>query len=250
MSANLLDRVLLGIPNEPRLIPASTRFTQPEGVWLPETWMTILSMSALSAKALLDIWQPLIRHLPNAIEIIAKHTLQVALAIYPDREKKVSLMYIFRIPLEEGQTITTDEQDVILAWSAGRPATNKDIADAETRLDIPLPRSYKDFVRMHNGFTVYPLDVGPRPLGNLFFISEYQDWEPDPDYRSNRLLAFSGDGAGNQRCYNLMAPLPNEDFLTYDWDHETYQVTRPQGFWEYIEQLVTREMADAQTREI
>jgi hypothetical protein len=249
MSINLLDRVLLNIPDEPTLMPGSSGFTLPEGVWIPQAWVALLSMDVISEKALLDIWEPLIKYIPNAVEKISRHTMQVALAVYPGDETGISLLYAFQVVLEEEQAVTWEKQDLILAWSAGCPATDEDIANAESRLNITLPQSYKNFVRVHNGFNLYPLDTGPRSLDNLFFISKYRDWVQESGYQLDKLLAFSGDGAGNEQCYNLMAQLSDEDYLTYDWDHETHQITKPRTFWDYLEQFFAREMRNAQVRE-
>lgn len=241
MSANLLNRILLDIPDEPKLLPGASNFSIPEGLSLPGMWLEALSRDVPSENALLKIWAPLATYIPQAVEKIIHCTMQLGLALYPGEEIEAKLMYVF-------QSVDAAEESP-LGWSAGYPATEEEIAKAEARSNITLPTSYKKFARVHNGFNLYPMDVGPYATDNLWFISEGAKLKPDITYQADKLLACSGDGAGNQQCYDLMSPLADGDYLTYDWDHETHQITNAMSFWEYLDNLLITELRQARLRD-
>jgi len=241
MQTNLLNHNRLSIPDEPKLIPGSSNFSAPANLSLPETWLEALSTDAPVAKALAKIWKPLAVYVPQAVERIIKCTLQLGLAIYPDEDQdiRVNLLYIFQ---------SQDKDNLAVGWFAGYPATDEVIAEAQARLSIILPASYKKFIRVHNGFNLYPIDVGPCMANSLHFIRELAQADQVFEHQANRFLAFSGDGAGNQQCYDLTIPLANSDYLTFDWDHETRQIAKPMSFFAYVEDLMMTELETARLR--
>lgn len=245
MLTNFVNRILLDIPNEPNLIPGSSSFAAPKDVWVPETWIEVLSTNILQKQLLLNIWESIAKFSPRLVEKIVEYTVQIALALYP--ENKANLIYIFQLSLRNEET-DVGEKDIIVGWSAGYPANEKEITVTEKKLNIILPESYKQFLRVHNGFNLYPLDLGPRPLQKLYFLSEIESLDDHHSYRLDKQLAFSGDGAGNEQCYNLDSSISNRDYLTYDWDHESNDLTNPMIFWDYLEKLILTELRNARPR--
>ena len=240
MTENILNQILLNTPNEPELIVGASNISIPSELTLPETWMQALSRDIPSSDTLLNIWEPLVAFMPQLVEIIVDCTIQLGLAVYYEKEIHAKLVYAFRF-IEE-------DEEIILGWLGGIPAMPGDFAEAEYRLGLTLPKPYQQFTRVHNGFNLYPLDVGIHSTDALWLISEYAEYHPQ--YDPTRLLAFSGDGSGNQQCFYLISSTKDDSYLTYDWDHDTFQMTHPLTFTEYINQLVESELLGAITRQL
>lgn len=129
-------------------------------------------------------------------------------------------------------------------WFGLLPATEDDIIQNETRLGITIPQSYRDFARVHNGFLHNGWgSLGLKPLHTLYFVRNVDKSNYlDHGFDFGRILAICGDGAGNEQCYDLDQPLDKDDRLTFDWDHETRRLTKPQPFWAFLEKFIKREM--------
>jgi hypothetical protein len=162
---------------------------------------------------------------------LAQRIVEFALLTPRDSNLPVQLLYIMQSGPGSGGGY--------FAWAAGLP-----IAEAPTA-DPPrdkLPASYRTFTQVHNGFLLEGWgSAGPTSVEELFHL----DTLPIPGadelgYEPHDLLAFSGDGAGNEQCYLLTQPTADGDYATVDWDHETRGLGPPGPFWKYVEELVTK----------
>ncbi len=199
------------------------------GQKIPSTWIHSLSSDSPVADSILRIWSPLNKHLDASLRVLTNYALDIGLVVSPTATSPPRLLYVL-----ESATRTA------FGWLAGLPATEEDFVRQEARLGVQLPQSYKLFSRVHNGFLLDGLStVGPRSLGDLFFVSVLLEGELASD-RFAHLLAFSGDGAGNEQCYDLTWPISNNDYLTVDWDHESRETSGPTTFYDYLDRIVSR----------
>ncbi|MDH5507706.1 MAG: SMI1/KNR4 family protein, partial [Anaerolineae bacterium] len=125
-------------------------------------------------------------------------------------------------------------------WLGGLPIEKREIISVEQKLAINLPSSLKLFSNIHNGFLLDGASAfGVRPLNSLFCLDDYDIFSDlDIDYDPKKCLAFCGDGAGNEQCFSINHPIHENDYMTYDWDHETRELTKPQSFWDFLERFI------------
>jgi hypothetical protein len=199
---------------------------------MPSSWEQALSPLS-PADSITNIWRPINQQASGAINILISRITDFALVVYPDNSAVLGLLYIFK---------PSSPNTPLRGWLAGLPATNEQIKQSETRLDIQIPPAYKTFCQIHNGFLIDGwTSLGLRPLHSLHLLSELPIENPtNQGYNPSKLLAFCGDGSGNQQCYHLAEPL-NTDFVTYDWDHETQAITKPHPFWHFLEAFLAKE---------
>lgn len=139
------------------------------------------------------------------------------------------MIYIFR-------HIKSDE---IFSWLGYAPLSSNQLRQCKERFGFPLPASYQAFCTVHNGLLRDGwISSGPRPVEKLRLFEADQG----KDVQKERLLAFSGDGAGNEQCYHLHLSADSNDYLTVDWEHESEQMGQPHMFWTYLEALLKSEM--------
>jgi hypothetical protein len=198
-------------------------------VKIPPSWTQALSLESSIADSIARIWSPISNCINDSLNILTDHAIDISLAVSPTATSPPRLLYILK-----GTARDT------FGWLASLPATEENIVRCEARLGVKLPQSYRLFSQVHNGFLLDGAStVGPRPLNGLFFISTLFQCESTP-HDFSQLLAFSGDGAGNEQCYDLARSSDNSDYLTVDWDHETQETGAPQAFWRYFDKIVAR----------
>lgn len=59
MTTDLISQILLGISDEPKLIPGASSLTIRANIDIPESWLSALSSDNPSSKTLRSIWKPL-----------------------------------------------------------------------------------------------------------------------------------------------------------------------------------------------
>jgi hypothetical protein len=198
------------------------------GEKIPASWARGLSSDSSVGDFVRRIWFPLRDHVGASLRVLVNHTLDIGLVVSPTATSPPRLLYILE-----------SETGSAFGWLAGLPATADKVSRQEMRLGVRLPQSYKLFSRVHNGFLLGGLStVGPRSLSGLFFISLLLEADPASD-RYAHLLAFSGDGGGNEQCYDLTQPTGNDEYLTVDWDHESRAVSNPTTFFAYLDRTIS-----------
>lgn len=221
-----LIKILSGFLEEEFLfIPRQTPLEVEIRSSLPESWLTALSPTSDLDYAVKAIWDPVKKSAENFIAVLGKLTVDFALLVFPTFPPQ--LVYIL------------ESTTGCPSWTAGLPATKRDFEVCEERLGFCLPSSYKLFTQVHNGFHLESWDtIGPRALHDLYTISELLG----NTKHSKNLLAFSGDGAGNEQCFNMDMPVKDRNYTTIDWDHETREISHSQFFWDYIRDLISEKI--------
>jgi hypothetical protein len=214
------------------LLPRGDRAIIQLGDKIPYPWIQALSVDSHISTAIIRIWQPLNDYLESSIKYLAGEVVELALAISA-KGQIIGLIYILPYTQSSGHRF--------FSWLAGLPATEADFLQHQTKLHTLLPQSYKIFSSVHDGF--FHNGGGAsclKPLEELYFISEMVDETDSLNYEPNQLLAFCGDGAGNEQCYNLTMPVGDGDYATVDWDHEVREISKPQIFWKFVEWRLTQ----------
>jgi SMI1 / KNR4 family (SUKH-1) len=194
----------------------------------PHTWKEVLLTDISIPQAVGKIWQPILPYFQDSVKII-EQIATIGLVASPSQPSPIGLIYIF-------QHIKSDE---MFSWLGCEPVDPDQLFQFQERFGFPLPASYQKFCSVHNGLLRDGWNSsGPRPIEKLRLL----EFDQDTDTQKHRLLAFSGDGAGNEQCYHLHLPVDSNDYLTVDWDHESEQIGRPHTFWTYLEALLKSEM--------
>ncbi len=202
---------------------------------IPAAWLAALSGRQRLAEDLHTLWQPAGPEAQPFVQHLTDQTVDLAMAVAQSPAFTPSLLYLNRRKSENGWHYFT--------WLAGLPATSLQLSGQSARLGVSIPLSYQRFVAVHNAFCVDGHSmVGPAALERLMRLSDLIDAQPaELGYDTRQVLLFSGDGGGNEQCYNLALPLADDDFMTVDWDHETRELNTPMTLWAYLEDLVQRE---------
>ncbi len=201
----------------PRLHPDLANFSAS----LPLTWQKALQSPGDLGQAVAAIWQPIrpvARGLAFRLENI---TLDLALVISDAGQLPPYLLYICQY------------KQSLHGWLAGTPVEEPEFKAAEQRLGISLPKSYRRFLQIHDGFfeTERP-EIGVLSLKQAYLIS-FTDTDA-PKEQSIRLLAFSTDRVGQVHAYNLLTSNGKGDCSTGVWDGERLRLGQPKSFWSYL----------------
>lgn len=201
---------------------------------LPVSWIKALASDISIRDAITEIWNvPPPHATTNFSNLLADRVNDLCLVISESSSEPIGLAYIFRHhPSGDWGS-----------WLGGLPISPADLLQTQAQLDLWLPSSYRNLLSIHNGLTRDGWSsLGPRPLNKLYYIEGSLDQQSR--LSSRRLVAFSGDGAGNEQCYDLNTPLGGDDFWTVDWDHEVQQIGNPLSFGDYVYLLGIREMGN------
>lgn len=189
-----------------------------EKILWPAAWHNLFGTGLDTAGKIDQIWlnNPFLT--PSLRQILHAYTHELALVV--STQPFIQLWGVAY--LHQYQTPT---QLFIDGWIGGLPATSVEQNLAQKRLQLSLPPSYQTFTQTHNGFTAGGnFGYGFQALQTLELREEG--------------LVFYEDGAGNQQLYRLSEP-EGEDFWTYDYDHETHELTQPLLFGSFFEKWLT-----------
>ena len=119
-------------------------------------------------------------------------------------------------------------------------ATPGAIRSVETRLGVPLPKTFKQFLEQV-GSASWPVDI--------YSAEALAPCPPDLE-RPQHLIAFATDGGGNDWCFDTRQ-LQDHEYSIVFWDHEEppdAQELEEQGpstpFDEWLEELVSNRLND------
>ncbi|PWS28050.1 SMI1/KNR4 family protein [Pedobacter yonginense] len=127
--------------------------------------------------------------------------------------KKI-LKKISEIAIRQGEFTFTDEQ-IESKWLGNAPATSEDIKQLEERLQIALPKDYKDFLLITNGFSTPNENIEPsfEATGNVGFLKDIDPQLIEIWINNDELLEVAIKlsrsivvGGINQEQYFLLVP--------------------------------------------
>jgi len=197
---------------------------------IPPPWHDLLAIDTSLELSLHGIWQPIEPINQKLVFYITTNTADVRLVVDVVVHKPLGLLY----------AINTSQAGV-RHYLAGIPLSQETRTTVEGKLVISLPSPFVEFSNIHNGFLANgESEFGIRSAAGLYYLNNLPAFdEGDFNYDPARLLGFCGDGAANEQCFSLDHPTGNDDYQTFDWDHETRMVTRPRSFWDFVTEFIT-----------
>lgn len=175
---------------------------------------------------------PLRSRLPRLIKAMQERILY----IYAEQlDDTWQLHYMLRIQL-------FDNRPYYRVYTGGKPMRDFVPNSALEAYAWELPADLAAFYAVHNGFgEVYDAEfvVSYEKLRvmaeTMDEIVEEQGFEQPIDYSFSDLLEFFPDGGGNAQCFYREA---GKLIGTVDWDHETWEISEPQPFFEFIDSRI------------
>jgi len=128
----------------------------------------------------------------------------------------------------------------------GPPLANPRLSKPVRDFGWQTPRPLRELYAVHDGFGHghYDNPFGWSqimvPCSQLNLLSECVDTLGNgADYDGRDLLEFFPDGAGNGQYFHRRTPEDDEP-PTCDWDHETWQLSGPTDFFEFLDEELIR----------
>lgn len=135
-----------------------------------------------------------------------------------------------------------DERAYFRIYTGGPPNDRAKVNEHLQMFDWTIPLDLEIFYAIHDGFgegndcNYIASSKELRVLGELMNpISKEQNIKPE-GYAFNDLLEFCPDGGGNAQCFYRNG---KEDVTTVDWDHETWEISEEERFFEFINKRMT-----------
>lgn len=198
---------------------------------LPQMWADAMANNNSTSVIIRKIWNVSIPQMRSSYDYLASIIRDLGIITSSTTNELVGLLYICQHELE----------DQPFSWLGMPPASADEIEIVQKKLDVSLPQPYVDFARIHNGFSLDGLlSIGPKPLSELYWVKDEYIDQANSD-ENIRLLAFSGDGGGNQQCFPYEADNSSNQDATVDWDHESRQCSRVQTFDHYFREMLMKE---------
>lgn len=195
---------------------------------IPMQWREVLLTEMPMQQVIETVWQPIAGDLLDLPKIVGQIT-NIGLVASASHRLPIGLLYMFR----------HTKSDELFSWLGYPPANPSQLIQFEKKAGFPLPSSYQKFTSIHNGLLRDGWNShGLRPIEKLYLIEVNQKRIG----LGQHLLAFSGDGTGNEQCYDLSLPTNLTDYLTVDLDHESHNSGTPYLFRKYLEMLLKTEM--------
>jgi hypothetical protein len=123
----------------------------------------------------------------------------------------------------------------------GPPLADPQLLKTVRDLGWRMPRPLREFYAVHDGFGqgYYDDHLWSHilvPCSRLHLLSDWVDTlGKGADYDGHDLLEFFPDGTGNGQSFRRRTP-EDDDPPTFDWDHETWQLSGPTDFFDFLDE--------------
>lgn len=217
--------------------------------------------------AIAQIWSPVMPYAPRFVTLLMEYT--VGLALFKHKETgSYALGYLHLVPLESYQyhkynvkpNVPTDISIYhLVEWLdqgqlcllLGHLPRNPDHDSLEHLQHFRLPLAMHELYAIHSGLDSaggYTL-VGPAQLHHLLnWIDETSAYLLNRFHARNlalspdQFVAFAPDGFGNTYVFDLDCLDERHDPQIADWDHETWEISGRQPFWQWFVDFAPRSL--------
>jgi hypothetical protein len=171
------------------------------------------------------LFQPLCLELPGLVPLLTQYGSDMACLLAGN---EWYLIYV----------LSSSPTDTKCYLIGGTPSGSTSLSEAVHKAGWRLPDELTSLFNVHNGFgALSPLGLfwsydAVVPSHRLALLSPGLE-SHDPPHNLNDLLLFYPDGAGNAQCF--YRPYLGTDTPTVDWDHETREIGRREGFWNFVD---------------
>jgi hypothetical protein len=202
-------------------------------------WSALLAVP-LDVRGIADaVFRPLMSRLPTFLLLLNERLMFVVPAT---RNGRHYLCYFTKRSLYDG----TPYFEVL---SGGAPNPSPELAPRLRELGWLVPKSLREFYLVHDGLTPGDEVNGIWESDRLVDLGEMMDpiaaeiGRPPEDYRFTDLLCFREDGAGNGENFHRDGT-NDSDPPCVDWDHETWEISGEETFFEFADRHLAGQIAD------
>jgi hypothetical protein len=135
----------------------------------------------------------------------------------------------------------SDGQDSWQFIGGGPPLADPQLPKKVRNLGWRMPKPLREFYAFHDGFgsghydNPYGWSQLLEPCSRLRLLSDHVDTLANgADYDGRDLLEFFPDGTGNGQYFRRHTP-EDDDPPTFDWDHETWELSGPADFFDFLD---------------
>jgi hypothetical protein len=129
-----------------------------------------------------------------------------------------------------------DGRPYYLVYSGGPPSPRVQVNACLAKYDWPIPGELARLYAIHDGFGPILSSADITVMAEMMDpICKEQNVFPE-EYEYRGLLEFHQDGAGNAQCFHRQ----DGEFTTVDWDHEVWEISGPQDFFEYVDERLSQ----------
>ena len=173
------------------------------------------------------VFAPISSDIPNLINALKKRCSY----IYAEKtDSEWLLHYFLDIALHDGRPYYR-------IYSGGAPNENPKPNSCLNEYDWSIPSDLKRLYAVHDGFgPILGSDAIKVMSKTMDPICKEHNLALPQAYHFRDLLEFHPDGGGNGQFFYRTGT----SLTTVDWDHETWEISRHQGFLEYIDQRLSQ----------
>lgn len=184
-------------------------------------------LNSLDMSGVIDtIFEPIKNKVPKLISAMKK---RVRLIYVEKKDITWKLHYLLDMRLY-------DNRNYYRIYTGGLPNPNAIRNKNLIEFDWSIPLDLQEFYSIHDGFTFVLSSEQIKVMAEIMNpIIEEQKISPE-GYNFDDLLEFFPDGAGNAQCFIRIEEKNNS---TVDWDHETWEISEPIGFYEFIDERMS-----------
>ena len=172
------------------------------------------------------LFEPIADGVPNLIEALKDRCK----FLYAERNgESWTLHYFLDIVLYDGRRYYH-------IYSGGEPNSIPDTNASLVKYHWNVPNDLRRLYAIHDGFGPILGSNEIRVMAQMMDpICKAQDSFPE-DYQFLDLLEFHPDGAGNGQCFHRQG----DQLATVDWDHETWEISGEQEFFDYLDERLSQ----------
>ncbi len=221
MKHNIQTQLAQLLPEHNRIIPRLHPDLADYSNRLPTSWQTALQDTGDPGQAAALIWHPLLTIARGFIFRLENITQELKLVVSEAAELSPYLLYVCSYGRSQH------------GWLAGMPVSEDELQAFELHLGNSLPKSYRAFLKIHNGFVATDRpELGFLSLKQVQLVS-LTDMDM-PERPKLNLLSFSEDRVGQLHAFDLTTQNGSRDFQTGVWDAETLNLGQLKSFWSYL----------------
>jgi hypothetical protein len=187
-------------------------------------WARINSLDIPSA--IEAVFSPIARKVPNLVNVLCERCSH----LYTEQKDDGWLLHYFL------DMFLYDGRRYYQVYTGGLPSPDPKPNPCMIEYDWSVPPDLARFYGVHDGFGPILASKDIAVMAKMMDpICKAQNFYPE-GYQYSDLLEFHPDGAGNAQCvYRHQV-----NYTTVDWDHETWEITGSQDFFDYLDERLSQ----------
>ncbi|MEZ6136791.1 MAG: hypothetical protein R3C53_17995 [Pirellulaceae bacterium] len=184
-------------------------------------------LNALSiASSIETVFAPIRKEIPSLIEMLRDRCIH----LYAEETDTAWLLHYFL------DIMLYDGRPYYHIYTGGEPNSKSQPNACLIEYEWPVPADLARLYEIHDGFGPILGSSEIAVMAKMMDpICKEQDVYPE-EYRFRDLLEFHPDDAGNAQCFYRQVG----GYTTVDWDHEIWEISGPQNFFEYVDERLSQ----------